>query len=348
MQAFGTPWGPLVAPEVPQGTDVTAPFLTGAQMAMANNSRMRALERQNLLYQLAEERMQNQHENQMNRLQFARESEADRNQRSIDRLEAQKERYGDLYYLADEDRRRKENNFDTRIQIQQNASKALSDAQAAINNLNVSDDPATRPGGSRFPYEASSIVARYAPALPDKDQLALRNQIASIHNAAHTRDVSTYKMMKDTLDADVGNTLGYDANLRPDYSGVFNPKSLTPETSGGLPYLGWGAKPTGNYQVKIKTSSGDTPTRIVTPQQLTDFNNRWQQVQKKYNDLTSSRFINDPQAGVTGTGDPSADQVQQYKAAAAVYSSTDPNTPQAAKDAAARFLFGGAQPSPTP
>jgi len=333
MQAFSGPWGPLVAPAIPEGTDVTSPFLQGMQVAVQNNNAVRRLERMNQIYQLAEQRAQ-----------FAHETAMDRDQRAIDRLQAQKEHWADLYYLSDAEHQRKVDNATTRLMQANQASDAMSKAQAAINALRLSDDPQRRPGGSQFPSLAADTIAQYAPLLQPKDQLALRNQVATEHNTAHAGNVSTYKMMKENLDSDVGNVLGYDANLKPDYSGVFRPWTLKPETAGGIPlpgagFFGLSPKPTGNYTVNVKTGAGDVVPRSVAPAQLTQFNERYKNLQNQYNTLTASRFMNDPEAGVTATGDPDAAAMSRYKKAMAVYSS--PNATDDERAVAAKVLFPG-------
>ena len=333
MQAFSGPWGPLVAPAIPEGTDVAGAYNQGVQNAVANNNAIRRLERINQLYALGEQKLQMQHEFAM-----------DRDQRAIDRLQAQKERWADLYYLSDAEHQRKVDNATTRLMQANNASDAMTKAQSAINALRLSDDPQRRPGGSQFPSLAADTIAQYAPALQPKDQLSLRNQVATEHNAAHASAVSTYKMMKDNLDSDVGNVLGYDANLKPDYSGVFRPWTLKPETAGGIPlpgagFFGLSPKPTGNYVVNVKSGAGETIPHSVAPQQLTQFNDRYKNLQKQYDTLTTSRFMNDPEAGVTGTGDPDQAAMSRYKKAMTVYSS--PNATDDERAVAAKVLFPG-------
>lgn len=342
MQAFGGPWGPVVAPEMPTGTDVTTPYLTGVQLAMQNNARQRALEMQAQSYALRSENEYYLRQQQAQKFQqqqtvdqWHHEAAMDKSSRDYDRLLQLKDYQDNQVSLRAQREQDLRNNAQNRLDAQEKAKDAMASAGNQLANLALNPD--TKPGTPQYPYLAQKIATNND--LASKDQLALRSQVATAHNVAHNQDVQNYKMMKQQLDDDVGNTLGYDKNLRPDYTGVFNPAALPAN------YTGWNTiDPSGAKKITKALQSG-TQDVVVPYSQLTDFNKRWQDVSAKFNSLTQTGMVNDPQAGVTAATDMDPVFVQRYKKAQAVWSnpayinSPDPNI-QRAREAAGRVLYG--------
>lgn len=263
MQAFGGPFGPVIAPQMPEGTDVTTPFLTGAQMAMQNNAKQRALENQAQLYALKLQNME--HERTLDWARYGI---------SAQRLQQDAEQKGRMYELAvtrgdiaEQLANARAIGIQNRLNIAQQQVEAKSGTEKALGDLEAAG---VTPGDPTYLAKAYEALRPYAGRLPNP----VYDQMISGINARHDKAASNmwrmFNLDKTTLDRDVGGTVGYDANLQPMYEAIYNPATVLKPNTRGLfhpkPVLGEDGQPT--YIAQIKDASGNTKPSVVTTTQL--------------------------------------------------------------------------------
>lgn len=228
MQAFGTPYGPLVAPDVPEGINPQVPFMTAFQIAANNNAKQRALENQLQHYALQ-----------------AKKSEIDRTLDwakfglAQDRLEKDKNHAQQMYELGVMNSNIRDKMWQTRdegmqnrlLQAQQQV-QAKSATEQALQNLEASG---VVPGSKDYVSEALKAIGPQVGNLPNAVYDRTIDGIASRHNAAGVQKWRYYNMQRQLHEQNVGQQLGYDANLKPLEAAIYNPGVvLKPKMEGGL------------------------------------------------------------------------------------------------------------------
>jgi hypothetical protein len=281
MQAFGTPYGPLVAPEIPEGTDVVHPFLTGFQIAAANNAKQRALENQTQHYALQAQQTYNDRI-----LDWAKFSQAQT------RLEADRDQKQRMYELAVGSQNIKDKMFELRdenLQYRMNKELAAGDAKAnADRALTALEISGVLPGDPKYPSQAHMAIQPYIAKMPNAVYDQTVDDIAARHNVAGKNKWLAYNQQRQMLETDVGGTLGYDANLRPNTAAIYNPgELLTPKTQGIWPFSSPAKDEKGQpiYTVTLKDASGGTRPATVTMSQINALKDRAQQLEAMHDQL---------------------------------------------------------------
>jgi hypothetical protein len=335
MQAFGTPYGPLVAPAIPEGTDVATPFMNAFQVAAQNNAKQRSLENQMQRYALQAQQTYNERLldwAKFGQAQTRLENDRDQKQRMYELAVGNANNKDKLYELRDE-------NLQFRINKEFEQGDAKANADRAVNEVEIGG---ILPGDPKYPSQAHMAIQPYIAKMPTQAYDHTVDSIAARHNVAAANKWKAYNMQKQMYEQDVGGTLGYDVNLRPNTAAVYNPQSLlTPKKTGG--FFGYGAKPLKDekgdpiYEVTLKDATGATHPATITMTQINDLRKRDKDIEAMHDQLPGMMVgpTTKPPADLANVNvDPQAAILHQRARQALA----DPNASSDARAAAQKYL----------
>lgn len=315
MQAFSTPWGPLVAPEIPTGTDVTTPFETGVQIAQRNNAMMRAYENQVALNQLRWERFGLAQQGLEQRIQ----AEQDRNERLTNQ-------YQTSNYWRDLAAQTRDRNLDLRESHQEDLAEGQQGAAQAPLDVKAQGITPDKPEFMPSVYEALNANNAW------KNETAYKAAVTAAEAQQRFAADRMLRELKANTQAfyDKVNTQVYGGAFpgKPPMGPVVSPNSYADQTvsDAGWNPLTWGnTKPTGNKKVDITDATGKViKSYYPATDTLMNLNKDWQALQKKSQDFYNISSAASPPP------DPMRDQAIQIQ--------NDPNASPAARAAAQQYL----------